>query len=176
MGFDTIEINLVICFILIYMLQNLHNFLQKFFFIILYSLCNFVLFEPYMWKVMFIPTSYFLWGGRSFFQENSLISIVSKPIRFVVKLFLQLKMQSKNFGQKNFRSKKCFGQNSFWSKNFWVNNFFWPLIFYGQQFFGVKKNFGSKNILGSKRSFGSKNIQGQNILGYKNFWVKKNFG
>ena len=160
MGFDTIEINLVICFILIYMLQNLHNFLQKFFFIILYSLCNFVLFEPYMWKVMFIPTSYFLWGGRSFFQENSLISIVSKPIRFVVKLFLQLKMQSKNFGQKILSKIKIyfsyllhknflvifFGSNKFLDKNFWVKKIFW-----------VKKHLCVKKILGQK-NFGLKNF------------------
>ena len=95
-------------------------------------------------------------GGTSayFRMETRLISIVSKPIEFVVKLFWLLKRLSKNFGQKKnclgkyTGSKKICDKTIFWSTNFWVKKDFWSKRFLVKEFLG-RKNVWVKKIFGS---------------------------
>ena len=121
--------------------------------------------------------------------QTRLISIVSKPIWFMVKLFLYLKMSSKNFVQKNFVKnnnhkicwvKNLLGQIICWVKKFvgskiywekiWAKNFCCEKKFWVLKIFWVKKNLGQKKC-SVKKNFGSKKFVGQ-----KNFCSKKFLG
>ena len=95
------------------------------------------------------------------FRGNQVNFNCVKTHLIVVKLFLQLKMQSKYFCQKNLSKKIlfCLKKKIWVNKKFLVKKIIWSKTFLGpKNFFWVKNVFGSKKIL-VKKTFGQKDLE-----------------